>query len=186
MKLSRRQFSDLIAGAAMLPIAPHIATAASYPSRPVRIIVGFPAGGGRLASVQQQASSYHPVMPSPRRFPPPWSIEERQACFIVKDGNGQALAYVYFEEEPDRRSAENLMSHDEAGDLALNIAKLPELLRQPRMTRWGEVIDNLLADLETETPGAEGFRVNIDHKIWEAEKIARGAPTTTGTKTSIQ
>jgi hypothetical protein len=115
-------------------------------------------------------------MPAPRRFPPPWSIEERQACFIVKDGNGQALAYVYFEEEPGRRAAVNLMSHDEAGALALNIAKLPELLRQPRMTRWGEVIDNLLADLETETPGAEGFRVNIDHKIWEAEKIARGAP----------
>jgi hypothetical protein len=44
------------------------------------------------------------------------------------------------------------------------------------MTRWGGVIDNLLTDLETETPGAEGFRVNIDHKIWEAEKIARGAP----------
>ena len=62
------------------------------------------------------------------RFPPPWSIEERQACFIVKDGNGQTLAYVYFEEEPGRRAAENLMSHDEAGALALNIAKLPELL----------------------------------------------------------
>jgi len=43
------------------------------------------------------------------------------------------------------------------------------------MSRWGELIDSLLADLETETPGAEGFRVNIDHKIWEAEKIARGA-----------
>ena len=63
---------------------------------------------------------------APRRFPPPWSIEER---FIVKDGNGQALAYVYFEEEPVRRSAENLMSHDQAGALALNIAKLSELLR---------------------------------------------------------
>jgi hypothetical protein len=64
-----------------------------------------------------------------RRFPPPWSVEERQACFIVKDGNGQALAHVYFEEEPGQRSAENLMSRDEAGALALNIAKLPELLR---------------------------------------------------------
>jgi ABC-type lipoprotein export system ATPase subunit len=26
---------------------------------------------------------------APRRFPPPWSVEERQSCFIVKDGNGQ-------------------------------------------------------------------------------------------------
>ena len=42
-----------------------------------------------------------------RRFPPPWSVEERDACFIVSDGdeNGQALAYVYFEEEPGRRAA---------------------------------------------------------------------------------
>jgi hypothetical protein len=66
----------------------------------------------------------------PRRFPPPWMIEERQSCFIVKDGNGQALAYVYFEEEPGRRSMANLMSHDEAGALAVNIAKLPELLQK--------------------------------------------------------
>jgi hypothetical protein len=29
------------------------------------------------------------------RFPPPWAIEEpRRACFIVRDANGQALAYV--------------------------------------------------------------------------------------------
>ena len=32
-----------------------------------------------------------------RRFPPPWSVEETDGCFIVRDG--QALAYVYFEEE---------------------------------------------------------------------------------------
>jgi hypothetical protein len=36
---------------------------------------------------------------TPRRFPPPWSVEETEACFIVRDHNGQALAYVYFEEE---------------------------------------------------------------------------------------
>jgi hypothetical protein len=34
-----------------------------------------------------------------RRFPPPWSVEETNACFIVGDANGQALAYVYFEDE---------------------------------------------------------------------------------------
>ena len=33
-----------------------------------------------------------------RRFPPPWDIEEANAsCFIVKDNNGQALAYVHLE-----------------------------------------------------------------------------------------
>jgi hypothetical protein len=34
-----------------------------------------------------------------RRFPPPWSVEETDACFIVRDANVQALAYVYFEDE---------------------------------------------------------------------------------------
>ena len=38
-------------------------------------------------------------MPPSRRFPPPWSVEELDACFVVRDHNGQALA-VYFEDEP--------------------------------------------------------------------------------------
>jgi hypothetical protein len=50
-----------------------------------------------------------------RRFPPPWSAEETDACFIVRDGNRQALAYVYFEEEPGRRSAAHPLTRDEAG-----------------------------------------------------------------------
>ena len=29
-----------------------------------------------------------------RRFPPPWTVEETQPCFIVRDHNGQALAFV--------------------------------------------------------------------------------------------
>jgi len=33
-----------------------------------------------------------------RRFPPPWSVDElNDACFVVTDGAGQKLAYVYFE-----------------------------------------------------------------------------------------
>src|SRR5215472_5429587 len=47
--------------------------------------------------------------------PPPWSVEEyNDACFIVRDNDGQQLAYVYFEEEPGRRSAAKLLSKDEA------------------------------------------------------------------------
>jgi tripartite-type tricarboxylate transporter receptor subunit TctC len=45
MKFPRRTFLHLAAGAAALPVAPHMARAQSYPSRPVHIIVGFPAGG---------------------------------------------------------------------------------------------------------------------------------------------
>jgi hypothetical protein len=44
-------------------------------------------------------------MTSPRRFPPPWSIEETDACYVVRDANGQALAYVYFEGEPGKMVA---------------------------------------------------------------------------------
>jgi len=65
-----------------------------------------------------------------RRFPPPWSVEEhKDACFAVSDANGQKLAYVYFEEEPGRRSAAKLLTKDEARRIALNFARLPELLK---------------------------------------------------------
>jgi hypothetical protein len=65
-----------------------------------------------------------------RRFPPPWTVEDHNdACFIVKDRGGPALAYVYYEAEAGRRSAANLMTKDEARRIAANIAKLPALLR---------------------------------------------------------
>jgi tripartite-type tricarboxylate transporter receptor subunit TctC len=45
MKLPRRQFLQLAAGAAALPVMPRIASALDYPARSVRLIVGFAAGG---------------------------------------------------------------------------------------------------------------------------------------------
>jgi hypothetical protein len=58
----------------------------------------------------------------PRRFPPPWSVdEENAACFIVRDHNGQALAYVYFEDEKGRRLR--------------GASPHPRLIRNPRGSR---------------------------------------------------
>ena len=45
MKLPRRKFLHLAAGAAALPAVSRAARAQAYPTRPVRVIVGFPAGG---------------------------------------------------------------------------------------------------------------------------------------------
>ena len=45
-----------------------------------------------------------------RHFPPPWSVEDKGACFIVRDHNGQALAYVYYD-------------HPQAGDLTWDEAR---------------------------------------------------------------
>jgi hypothetical protein len=71
----------------------------------------------------------------PRRFPPPWSIEERQESFIVTDANGQYLAYVYFEDESQRQMSTKRLSmkrltRDEAFLIIVNIAKLPSVPRQ--------------------------------------------------------
>jgi tripartite-type tricarboxylate transporter receptor subunit TctC len=46
MKLPRRQFLHLAAGAAALPFAPQVAWAQAYPTRPITLIVPFAAGGG--------------------------------------------------------------------------------------------------------------------------------------------
>jgi tripartite-type tricarboxylate transporter receptor subunit TctC len=45
MKILRRAFMPLAVGAAALPVLSGVARAQAYPSRPVRIVVGFPAGG---------------------------------------------------------------------------------------------------------------------------------------------
>ena len=49
---------------------------------------------------------------------------------MVKDRNGQALSYMYFEKEPRRRLRQELLTRDEAQRIAAIFAKLPELLQR--------------------------------------------------------
>ncbi len=66
------------------------------------------------------------------RFPPPWTVDEENAAwFIVRDHDGKPLAYIYFEDEPGRRSAAKTLTRDEARRIAANIAKLPDLFAAP-------------------------------------------------------
>jgi hypothetical protein len=57
-------------------------------------------------------------------FPGPWSVEEMEACFIVRDNNGQGLAYLYFEDDSGGHAVTKLHTYKEARLIAANIGKI--------------------------------------------------------------
>lgn len=65
---------------------------------------------------------------SRRRFPAPWTVIEMAEAFVVEDASGFRLVYLYFEDEPTRRTMQNRLTRDEARRIAIGIARLPELL----------------------------------------------------------
>ena len=69
MKLPRRTFLHLAAGAAALPAMSRIAWAQAYPARPVRIVVGFaPGTEGQSVPSPRWLPSRWPEAPPPGRF----------------------------------------------------------------------------------------------------------------------
>jgi tripartite-type tricarboxylate transporter receptor subunit TctC len=79
MKLPRRKFLHLAAGAAALPVVPRLASALDYPTRPVHLLVGYPAGGPLDTSARLMAQ---------------WLSEHLGQPFIVenKPGAGGTIA----------------------------------------------------------------------------------------------
>ena len=70
-------------------------------------------------------------MPAPpRRFPTPWTVVETDGGYRVDDASGRTVGWFYGEDVPSRRAAMNGMTRDEARRMAVNFAKLPDLLRK--------------------------------------------------------
>lgn len=84
-----------------------------------------------------------------RRSPAPWTFEDHNACFIVKDHSGYALAYVYYESRDVERQP-IFLTKDEARRIAANMSAFGEhrsgaissigstaaLFRRPSLPRW--------------------------------------------------
>jgi hypothetical protein len=72
-----------------------------------------------------------------RRFPAPWTVEKIPGGLKVVDANGQSLAYVYSRETKDAPNIAGVLTEDEARRIASNIAKLPTIVFEPRMSFIG-------------------------------------------------
>ena len=130
MKLPRRKFLLLAAGAAALPAAARSASAQAYPTRPVRIVVGFAAGGSTDIGARVIGQWLH------ERLGQPFVIESRPGAgtnvatesVVRAPPDGYTLLMV------GPSSAVNATLYDKLNFVFLrDIAPVASLIRQPQI-----------------------------------------------------
>jgi hypothetical protein len=65
---------------------------------------------------------------SPRRFPAPWHADPMPGGYVLRDANGQALTYIYSRDNEAEARQAKVLTTDAARRIAINMARLPELL----------------------------------------------------------
>jgi hypothetical protein len=73
-----------------------------------------------------------------RRFPPPWRADKIPGGYVVRDANGQALAYIFSRDDDAEALQAKELTEDEARRIAVNIARLPGLLGKGEPRQRGQ------------------------------------------------
>ena len=95
----------------------------------------------------------------PRRLSAPWSIEELEECFIVRDVDGKALANIYFEDEDSRRTISDRLARNKARRIAANTAKLPAFIEAIEAKDQNEATKAVVE--QCDMPMRDRFRISV-------------------------
>jgi hypothetical protein len=76
----------------------------------------------------RRLSAYAPTNLDENQFAAPWRPEKIPGAYVVRDANGQALAYVYSRPTESAAMQAKVPTEDEARRVAANIARMPNLL----------------------------------------------------------
>jgi hypothetical protein len=68
----------------------------------------------------------------PERFPPPWVVEPLPECWVVKDANNFPITWFHFATDKLIGTRADRMTRAQAYAMAVNFARLPELLRSEK------------------------------------------------------
>jgi hypothetical protein len=126
MKLPRRKFLHLAAGAAAIPAVTRVARAESYPTKPVRMIVGFTAGGRTTSSRARSVKGCLSVSANNSSSRPSRSTGEgfREAASVRRAGIPVPIQAV-----PASFRPQHVLSHEcvSRSDLAKDLREIARL-----------------------------------------------------------